>query len=466
VTASESPPRARILVVEDEAALRRIAQFRLEEAGYEVRLADDGSAGLDAFTSFAPDLVLTDVRMPGLDGEALVDAILARDPTMPIVVMTGHGTVERAVRAMRQGVADYLTKPLSWDETLIVIQRTLDSAALRRDNAQLHSALERRVRFEGIVGESETMQGVFRAIDRLAGVGSTVLIQGESGTGKELVARALHYHGIRKNGPFVAVNCGALPRDLVESELFGHEKGAFTGAERTHAGYFEQASGGTLFLDEIGEIPAHAQVRLLRVLTEKCVRRVGGEQAEPVDVRVIAATNRDLEAAVEEGDFREDLYYRVAVVPLRLPPLRERRDDIAPIAEALASRAAGRPIQLARGALRVLRDHDWPGNVRELENVMERAVVMGSGADVIQVDDLPSSLSAAAPLPADPTEFPDDGVDLSEIERGWIRRALLHCGGNRSRAARALGISRQTLLYRMQKHAIDIPAESGGEPGA
>ncbi len=451
--------RAHILVVEDDAALRRIAEYRLKEAGYTVCLARDGAEGLTVFDKIGADLVLTDIRMPGLDGEALVDAILERSPSTPIIVMTGHGTVESAVRAMRRGVADYLTKPLSWDETLLVVQRVLDSAALRRDNAHLRTALERRVRFEGIIGESETMQGVFRAIDRLGGVATTVLIQGESGTGKELVARALHVHGPRRNGPFVPVNCGALPKHLVESELFGHERGAFTGAERRHRGYFEQAEGGTLFLDEIGEIPAHAQATLLRVLSERRVRRVGSEEDAPVDVRVVAATNRDLEAAVQDGDFREDLYFRVAVVPLRLPPLRERRNDIVPIATAFASRFAARAVELSRGAARALREHTWPGNVRELENVMERAVVLGAGGDVIQADELPPELVGGEPVEAPATGFPEDGVDLAKIESVWIRRALAHCRGNRTHAARLLGITRQTLLYRIQKHGIDIPPE-------
>jgi two-component system NtrC family response regulator len=461
VADAPSSPRARILVVDDEASLRRIAQYRLSEAGYEVALAEDGAAALDAYASFAPDLVVTDLRMPGLGGEELVREILRREPGAPIVVMTGHGTVEGAVRAMRDGVADYVLKPVSWDEMLVSVQRVLDSAALRRDNVRLRSELAERTRFDGIVGSSGPMQALFKTMDRLKDVDTTALVTGESGTGKELVARALHFQGRRAKGPFVAVNCGAIPKDLVESQLFGHERGAFTGADRLHRGHFEQAHGGTLFLDEVGDIPLAAQVTLLRALTERRITRVGGETPVDVDVRVVAATNRDLEAAVAEGEFRKDLYYRLAVVPMRLPALRERRGDILPLAESFARRFGGEDVKISREAAAALTAYDWPGNVRELENAVERAVVLGGDARTIDVADLPPALLAPTPPPAVAAEFPPEGVNLEAIERAWLTNALRHTGGNRTRAAKLLGITRQTLLYRIEKHGIDIPRAAG-----
>ena len=456
-----SSPRARILVVDDEASLRRIAQYRLAEAGYAVELAEDGAKALDALAASLPDLVITDLKMPGISGEDLVREVLRREPGTPVIVVTGHGTVEGAVRAMKDGVADYVLKPVSWDEMLVTVQRVLDAALLRRDNARLRSELTERTRFDGILGTSGPMRALFAQMERLRNVDTTVLLQGESGTGKELVARALHFQGHRATGPFVAVNCGAIPKGLVESQLFGHERGAFTGADRLHRGHFEMAHGGTLFLDEVGEVPPPAQVTLLRVLTEKRVTRLGGEKATDVDVRVVAATNRDLEAAVADGDFRKDLYYRLAVVPLVLPPLRERREDVLPLAESFVRRFAKGGATISPQAAAALTAYDWPGNVRELENAMERAAVLGGDARTISVADLPAALREPAPPPSETADFPADGVDLAAIERAWIRKALTHTGGNRTRAAKLLGISRQTLLYRLEKHGIDIPPATG-----
>ena len=297
-------PRARILVVDDEASLRRVAQYRLQEAGYEVSLAEDGMKGLEAFETFAPDLVITDIRMPGMSGHDLVAEILRRDSSAPVIVVTGHATVNDAVRSMRAGVADYVMKPVSWDEMLVVIAKTLSAAALRTENRQLRSALVERSRFAEIAGTSGPMTALFRQMERLLDVDTIVLLQGESGTGKELVARALHFQGRRSSGPFIAVNCGAIPNDLVESQLFGHERGAFTGADRLHRGSFEQAHGGTVFLDEIGDIPLHAQVSLLRVLTERRVTRVGAENSIAVDVRVIAASTSSSSPSPSSGSSR------------------------------------------------------------------------------------------------------------------------------------------------------------------
>ena len=460
-----APSRARILVVEDDAALRRIAEYRLTQAGYEVTLAADGRAGLDRFAASPTDLVVTDLRMPGVDGETLYDEILRRDPATPIVVMTGHGTVEGAVTALKRGVAHYLSKPVSWDEMLVVIAKELDRASMRRENLRLRGELRERFRVEGMVGASAGVRAVQEMVGRLVDADAPVLIEGESGTGKELVARALHFQGRRAAGPFVPVNCAAIPRDLVESELFGHEAGSFTGAVRTHRGFFEQAHGGTIFLDEVGEIPPAAQPALLRVLAEKRVRKVGGEGSVPVDVRIVAATNRDLRAAVDEGDFRADLYFRLAVVPMRLPPLRERGADVVLLAHHLAAKAAGREVSFTAAADEALLRHPWPGNVRELENVVARALLLAARKDVVDAPDLGLSPAPIGLAPASSADFPEGGVDLGQIERDWIRRALEHTHGNRTRAAKLLGISRQTLLYRMEKHVIDIPPESGtGDP--
>jgi two-component system, NtrC family, response regulator len=461
-----SGPRARVLVVDDEPALRRVAQYRLTEAGYEVALAEDGAAGLAAFEEFAPDLVITDVRMPGMAGDALAAEILRREPGLPVVVVTGHGSVADAVKAMRSGVTDYVLKPVSWDEMLIAVERALSGAALRQENRRLRSALTERTRFREIVGRSSAMSALFAQMERLLDVDTTVLLQGESGTGKELVARALHFQGRRAGGPFVAVNCGAIPRDLVESQLFGHERGAFTGAERLHRGSFEQAHGGTLFLDEIGDVPAPAQVSLLRVLTERRVTRVGGEAAVPVDVRVIAATNLDLATAVEEGDFRRDLYYRLAVVPLLLPALRQRGDDVVLLASAFLRRFAGRDVPIEPDAVQALRDYGWPGNVRELENAVEQAVVMGSRGGALRAADLPQWIrEPKRTVPSQDAEVPPEGVNLEQIEAHWIRATLRKTGGNRTHAARMLGITRQALLYRMEKHGIVYPVGGGDETG-
>ena len=456
-------PRARILVVEDDATLRRIAEYRLAEAGYEVVVAADGTQGLALFASSAPDLVVTDLRMPGISGESLFDEILRREPTMPVVVVTGHGTVESAVNALRRGVAHYLTKPVSWDEMLVVVAKELERSSLRRENARLRGELKERFRVEGMIGASAPVRAVQTTVARLVDAEVPVLLQGESGTGKELVARALHFQGKRAAGPFVAVNCAAIPPDLVESELFGHEAGAFTGAVRAHRGYFEQAHGGTIFLDEVAEIPAQAQATLLRVLAEKRIRRVGAEGTIPVDVRVVAATNRDLAAAVEEGDFRRDVYFRLAVVPVRLPPLRERGADVLLLARHFAAKASGCEVALTAAADEALRRHAWPGNIRELENAVSRAVLLAPRKDLLDAPDLGLTASPIGLPPASADDFPAEGVDLSQIERDWIRRALERTRGNRTRAAKLLGISRQTLLYRMEKHAIDIPPAAAGD---
>jgi len=443
-------------VVEDDESLLRVARHNLEQAGFEVSLARDAEEGLAAFEAQSPDAVVTDVRMPGGSGTELLDAVLSRRPDTPVLVMTGYGTVSEAVAAMKRGAVDYLTKPVDWDEVVLVLERALEHRRLKEENRRLREQLRERTRFENMVGDSPPMQALFDALHRLTHVDTTVLVQGESGTGKELVARALHFQGTRADGPFVPVNCGAIPSQLVESTLFGHEKGAFTGADRLQRGAFEEAHGGTLFLDEVGEIPLVAQPALLRALSERVIRRVGGETSIALDVRVIAATNRDLEAAVAEGDFREDLYWRLAVVPLRLPSLRERPTDIPALARHLLDELDGEAVTLAPEAVAALKRHPWPGNVRELRNALERAMVLRADPGAIVLSDLPEAVQNPPSALDDLRSggFPAEGLDLAQLERECLERSLQASGGNQTRAAELLGITRQTLIYRLSKHGL------------
>ena len=452
--------RGRILVVEDDESLRRVARHNLAEAGYEVLIEPDGSQGLATFEREAPDAVLTDVRMPGLSGTRLLHEILSRSPETPVLVMTGYGTVREAVEAMKRGAAEYFTKPVDWEEVLLVLERSLDHSRLRRENRRLRTAVRERTSFERIVGESAPMLALFDSMHRLLDVDTTVLLEGETGTGKELVAQALHYQGRRAGGPFVPVNCAAIPYDLFESQLFGHEKGAFTGAVEGRAGAFREASGGTLFLDEVGEIPLAVQPKLLRALAERSIQPVGSSRSVDVDVRVIGATNRSLQVAVEEGEFREDLYYRLAVVPLRLPPLRERSGDAVLIARHVLADLGHADAMLSHEAERAISTHAWPGNVRDLRNAMERALVMAEDPDVLGLSDLPDALghpSSALETLRIGGGFPEEGIDLAELERDCIRRALAAADGNQTRAAALLGITRQTLIYRLDKYDLRAP---------
>ena len=450
-------PGGLVLVVEDDESLLRVARHNLAEAGYEVLLARGKDEGLRRFLEQAPAAVLTDVRMPDGSGAELLNEVLARRPDVPVILMTGFATVRDAVAAMKRGAVDYFTKPVDWDEVVLVLGRALEHRRLAEENRRLRAELRERTRFENIVGESPPMQALFGAMHRLTAVDTTVLLQGESGTGKELVARALHYQGLRQGGPFVPVNCGALPRELVESQLFGHELGAFTGAVQARRGAFEEASGGTLFLDEVTEIPLDAQPALLRALAERTITRVGGGEPIAVDARVIAATNRELEVAVAEGDFREDLYYRLAVVPLRLPPLRERGDDVPRIAARVLAELGAGEVQLGESARAALAGYAWPGNVRELRNALEHALVLRSDPARIELADLPAALRRPAEGPLERVlggSFPPEGLDLGQLERQCMVSALELAGGNQTRAARLLGISRQTLIYRMAKHGL------------
>ncbi|HEX5132460.1 MAG TPA: sigma-54 dependent transcriptional regulator [Candidatus Krumholzibacteria bacterium] len=446
----------RILIIDDDDSIRKVLGFMLEEAGYVVDKAASADDGLAAIEHARPDLVLSDVKMPRKDGIELLGEIRALDPALPVIILTAFASVETAVEAMKRGAADYLTKPIARDDLTMTVAKTLKLRRLEAENADLRDTLRERFRFDSIIGASAAMQSLFDTLQKIAPTDATVLINGESGTGKELIAKAIHYNSPRRAGRMVVVNCTAIPGELLESELFGHVRGAFTGAIRNKPGKFELANGGTIFLDEIGSMPLALQGKLLRVLQEREVERVGGEHTVAVDVRVIAATNRSLPARIREGEFREDLYYRLNVVPVAIPPLRERGGDVRLLAGHFVARFAGAaPVKLAPGAIESLERYPWPGNVRELENFCERIVLMRSG-DIIDSDAVTGQLvqlAREAPSAAGPT--------LPEIERNAVVDALRASGWNRSRAARRLGVPRHILLYRMKKFGITEDGAAG-----
>ncbi|HXP09776.1 MAG TPA: sigma-54 dependent transcriptional regulator [Acidobacteriaceae bacterium] len=449
--------RNHILVIDDDSSLRRVMKMQLEEAGYEVSLAADGDEGWKMLREVEPQLIITDLKMP-TTGLELLSRVSQEGMQTTVIVVTAFGTIETAVEAMKLGAYDYVTKPIDFEALVLIVHRAMERQNLIEEVRTLRSALDQRYGFSGIVGHSK---GFLRVLDQAARVSqrtTTVLIQGETGTGKELVARAIHHNSRRSSRPFVAVNCGAIPRDLVESELFGYVRGAFTGALSNKSGRFESADGGTIFLDEVGELPLEAQVKLLRVLQEGEVHKLGAAMPVKVDVRVIAATHRDLSAMVEDETFREDLYYRLAVVPLTVPPLRERREDIPELIDTLFQRAKERhgllDVKMAAAVHQRLISYRWPGNVRQLENVLERLLVLASG-DLITAEDLPEELVPVAPSTAILwPNLPEDGISLEAIERELISRALEKFDGNQSQAARYLDISRRTLIYRMEKHGL------------
>jgi DNA-binding NtrC family response regulator len=443
--------KGRVLVVDDERLQRDILQTILEGEGYETAAAANGRQALQAAATAPFDVVLTDLKMPDLNGLDLLAELMQAHPGLDVVFMTAHGTIDSAVEAMRRGAFDYLTKPLEKDELLVVLRRAMERRHLVRENRMLHEQLRDRFRLDNIIGAHGSMQDVFRMVHKVAGSNSTVLIYGESGTGKELVARAIHEQSGRRTQPFYAVNVAALPESILEAELFGHEKGAFTGAEARKIGLFEQASGSTLFLDEVGDLKLDLQVKLLRALQEREILRVGGTARVPIDVRIVAATNHDLEQAVREGRFRRDLFYRLNVIPIALSPLRERRTDIPALAEHFLARySGGRKKGFSAEAMRALVAYEWPGNVRELESAVERAVLLGEEA-LIVLADLPVAVRAGTTPPPAVTELdiPEGGLDLDQLETALMRKALEKAGGNVTRAARLLGLSRRTLQYRL-----------------
>ncbi|MCS6913236.1 MAG: sigma-54 dependent transcriptional regulator [Myxococcota bacterium] len=462
---------ARILVVDDERSMRDFLRICLAREGHQVVLADSPSAASECIANHPQfDVVITDLKMQNGSGLDVLTNVKERSPETQVVVITAYATPETAIAAMKQGAYDYITKPFKVDEIQVVIQRALEKRSLLRDNVELREALQGRFRLDRMVGKSPCMQQIFDMIKRVAPSKTSILVGGESGTGKELVARAIHHQSPRSEAPFVPVNCGAIPDSLIESELFGHVKGAFTGATSDREGVFAAANGGTIFLDEIGELSAPMQVKLLRVLQERKIKPVGGSREIEVDVRVVAATNRDLESEVERGAFRRDLFYRLNVIQIILPPLRARREDIPLLAEHFLRKQAasvGKPITgLTPEAMKALCDYDFPGNVRELENIIERAVILET-SHLITRSSLPE-LTPRRKLPVAATELgvPPEGIDLErvlgEIERDLLLKALEQAGHVRKEAAKLLNISLRSLRYRMAKHGVDLPPEEDG----
>jgi DNA-binding NtrC family response regulator len=451
----------RILIVEDEDKLRRVVQLHLESTGFVVDHAPSAEQALPR--AAAADLVLTDLKLPGMDGLAFIKEIHAMNAQAAVIVMTAHGSVEAAVEAMKQGAADFLQKPFSLEHLTALIQKVLNVQSLRAENTRLREELDQRYQFDNIIGRSPAMREIFQTVSRVAPTRATVLLAGESGVGKDMIARAIHQHSPRKDHPFVKINCTALPENLMESELFGYEKGAFTGANASKPGKFEQADKGTVFLDEIGDVPGNIQVKLLRILQERQFERLGSNLTRSVDVRVIAATNVDLRAALEEGRFREDLYYRLNVVPISIPPLRQRTEDIPFLAlhfvRKLSKDLGSNIADITPQAIDRLLEYDWPGNVRELENTIERSIVLASGsvleASDIRIDNSRQRVVVSAQAPILP-----EGTTLEQWEQAMIREALRRANGNKSQAARLLGLTRNALRYRLSQMGLDNGKEA------
>ena len=468
-----------LLLVEDEASLRQAIAEQLADRGYHVEQADSGEAAIARLAEFAFDIIISDLRLPGVDGSTVVETAVERYPDIIAIVVTGYGTVKDAVEAIKRGASDFVNKPFQIDELLHALESAVEQRRLKSENAYLRAQLEERYRFGGIVGKSRAMARLFQLLETVAATNSTILITGETGTGKEVVARAIHHNSPRRQHRFVALNCSAIPETLLEAELFGHVRGAFTGAVGNRQGRLEQAHKGTLFLDEVGTMSAALQMKLLRVLQEREFERVGDPHTTKVDVRVIAATNSDLARMVSDGHFREDLFYRLNVIPVQLPPLRERKEDIPLLVQHFLERFAAasapgrstdggahdrntkaiaeRPaITVSQEAMRRLMAYPWPGNVRQLENAIERAVAFSAGRSQIDVGDLPLEVQQVPPSSlAWPVTLPDEGLDLdaliASIERELIQRSLERTGGHKGQAARLLNLKRTTLVEKLKR---------------
>lgn len=463
-------PNETILVVDDDSSVRRVLQMQLTEAGYEVTQASSGSEALQLLAESRPQLVITDLKMPDLDGIELLRRIHEDEVQATVILVTAFGSIETAVQAMRLGAYDYITKPIDYDALLAAVHRALERQNLIDEVRNLRSALDRNYGFENIIGHSKSLLRVLEMAARVAQHDSTVLIHGETGTGKELLARAIHANSRRRNKSFVTINCGAIPKDLIEAELFGYMRGAFTGAVANKPGKVELADRGTLFLDEIGELPLEAQVKLLRLIQQGEIERLGSTGTHNINVRIIAATHRNLAAMVEDGSFREDLFYRLAVVPLELPPLRERNADIPELAEHLFIKAREKHgmqnLRVSPSVINRLSSYRWPGNIRELENIVERMLVLSNG-QLICDEDLPAEFQSNAEAAVRPglyLEIPDEGINLDAVERELLLRALEKASGNQTQAARYLDISRKTFIYRMEKHGLR--ADTSTEPAS
>ncbi|HZU33355.1 MAG TPA: sigma-54 dependent transcriptional regulator [Candidatus Angelobacter sp.] len=454
--------KIRFLIVDDHPSIRKLCMTVGASVGFDCMEAESGEVALSQLENNSPDIILTDLMMPNMSGLEFLPRVKQLLPRAEIAIMTGHGSIETAVQAMKLGAYDYITKPFRVEELKLLLQRMAEKVSLVAENQFLRDRVSTEMELNGIVGSSHKIQDVMRMVARLKDTRTPVLITGESGTGKELVARAIHYRGLLAKRPFVAVDCGSLVPTLIESELFGYEKGAFTGALRSKEGLFQSANGGTIFLDEIGELSLELQAKLLRVLQEKEVRPVGSNHKVKVDVRVIAATNRDLEAAQKEGKFRKDLYFRLNVVTLHLPPLRERRSDIPPLVHYFLDRfAPDTPITISPAAMKCMLQYDWPGNVRELENCIERAVALGT-QEMVDVHDLPPAVhqqpeetAIAAPVTVQQA-LPESNTDLEELERDTIQRVFEQVQGDKARARRMLGISRATLYRKLKRYNIGL----------
>lgn len=457
-----------ILIVDDDSSFRRVLEYQLKQAGYDVLTAEDGKRALDIFSQTRCHAVLTDLDMPALSGNELLKAIKQQSPDTPVIIITAYGTIESAVEAVKAGAFNYVTKPVNRDALLHTLGQALKFSGLIAENRNLRQAVSSTFRFEGIVGGSKAMKRVIEQAAQLAPVDTTVLITGESGTGKEILAKAIHYNSLRSGKPFIVINCGAIPDTLLESELFGYRKGAFTGATAGKTGKFEAADGGTVFLDEIGELQPQLQVKVLRVVQENEIDIIGENKPRKIDVRIIAATNRDLRQMAADGQFRQDLFYRLNVAPLHLPPLRERREDIPLLVRALTDRICKRfgrpPVDIGNPILRKLELHAWPGNVRELENVVERLIVFSKN-DVADINDLPDEmLRPQMTVGKALLGIPPEGLSLAELERDLIITALERNQWNQTRAAAFLQITRNVLVYRMQKYRLgpykDLPLDA------
>jgi DNA-binding NtrC family response regulator len=450
-----------LLLVEDESALRQAIAEQLTDRGFQVQQVDSGEAAMAQLADFAFDIIITDLRLPGMDGTALIQSAIARYPNIIAIIVTGYGTTKHAVDAIKSGAFDFVSKPFQIDELMHVLESAQEQRRLKSENAYLRAQLEERYRFEGLIGKSQPMQKLFQMLETVAGTNSTILITGETGSGKEVVARAIHHASPRRAQRFVALNCSAIPETLLEAELFGHVRGAFTGAVGNRQGRLEQAHKGSLFLDEVGTMSTALQMKLLRVLQEREFERVGDSHSIKVDVRVMAATNSDLAQMVEDGEFREDLFYRLNVIAVQLPPVRERKEDIPLLVKHFLDRLVAdnpdsRPKTISQDAMRRLMAYQWPGNVRQLENAIERAVAMSAGRGQIDGIDLPMEIQQAQEsVLASQVTLPEDGIDLdafvANVERELIQRSLERTGGNKGAAAKLLNLKRTTLVEKLKR---------------
>ncbi|HWR90447.1 MAG TPA: sigma-54 dependent transcriptional regulator [Dissulfurispiraceae bacterium] len=451
-----------IVVIDDERRQREILKTILDEEGYEVHTASSAEGGLDLITTLRPDVVITDLKMGGMSGLQLLEHIPDEAVKPSVIIMTAYGTISSAVDAMKKGAFDYVTKPLEKDAIILTIGKAVERIELLKENIRLQDALFDRFKIEGIVGNSGKMMEAMEVVRKVTPTSATVLILGESGTGKELVARAIHYNSPRRTGPFTAINCAAIPENLIESELFGYEPGSFTGATHRKLGLFESTDAGTLFLDEVGDLPPLTQTKILRVMQDKEVRRLGGKNSIKVDVRIIAATNKDLDREVKQGRFREDLYYRFKVVTVELPPLRERKEDIPTLVTYFVdkyNKEFGKRIrEVSDSAMKALVSYHWPGNIRHLESVVERAVIL-CDSDSIGLHDIRSELRVSQDKSALDLEIPDEGINFEELEKELIKKAMIKANNVAAKAARYLGMSYKTFWYRLEKFGL-----SSGSP--